>query len=535
MSGRKAKSSGGNRLIWILLVVALVLALLVGFMSYLVWRDYREVFRDVTVELGTEALSIRDFMTENAQGSQVSFVSDPGKIDLSKTGQTRILLKHGIKTHTVTLTVRDTTPPTAEVQEQREIPLSLGIPAAAELVSNVQDMSKVRVFYSQEPVIPEDYSDVEVCIILEDESGNQLVKNSRFFFTGWVYDSVTLELGQTLTPEMLLVNPEKDAYLLDQTDLTAINTVGEHTLTFHQGNAQESCLVTVQDTTAPELTVQNVRRYPGESVELQDFIVSASDLSGEPLLYTAEPLPDCSVQKTHTVVIEAEDASGNVTRREATLWVSKNMSLPEIKGAATPLTVEKNSETDFLAGVTAKDDIDGSIPVTVDTSALDLSTAGTYYITYSAIDSSGNVGTYKRKVTVSPNEEDTAALIKEIAESLPDDPEAIRDYVHDNIAYSSNWGGDDPVWFGLTQHTGNCFVHANTLKSLLDYKGYETQLIWVKNESHYWVILKLEEGWRHIDSTPSEQHEKIGIATDAVRYKNLNGRNWDRSKWPACE
>ena len=91
------------------------------------------------------------------------------------------------------------------------------------------------------------------------------------------------------------------------------------------------------------------------------------------------------------------------------------------------------------------------------------------------------------------------------------------------------------MYYGLTKDSGNCYVHALTLKALLEEKGYETQLIWVTNESHYWLIIKLEEGWRHIDSTPSAQHEAIGLATDKVRYKNLNGRNWDRSKWPACE
>ena len=196
----------------------------------------------------------------------------------------------------------------------------------------------------------------------------------------------------------------------------------------------------------------------------------------------------------------------------------------------------KHSQPDFLKDVFAKDDIDGEIAATVDTSDLDLTKAGTYYITYSAIDSSGNTGTYKRKVTVEPDEEDTAALVAEIAETLPDDPEAIRDYVHDLIGYRGDaWGGDDPVWYGLNNHAGNCYVHANTLKAFLDYKGYETQLIWVTNKTHYWLIIKLDEGWRHIDSTPSSQHEKVGLGTDRVRYLNLNGRNWDRSQWPKCE
>ena len=52
------------------------------------------------------------------------------------------------------------------------------------------------------------------------------------------------------------------------------------------------------------------------------------------------------------------------------------------------------------SGVTAVDDIDGKCDVTVDTSGLDLSKEGTYTITYSAMDSSGNVATCERKIIV---------------------------------------------------------------------------------------------------------------------------------------
>lgn len=536
MSGKKGKKTGKNLLVRILLVLVLILAGAVGYMGYTAWVDSQEVFRDVTLELGTEAVGIRAFLTQKAVGSRVSFVTDPAKIDLSQVQQTELVLKHGTKNHTVTLTVQDTTAPTADITQQQEISVAEAMPEATALVSNIRDASQVIVYYAQEPVIPEDYSDLDVQIVLEDAHGNQTQQTCRFRFTGWLRDSYLLELGDTITPDLLLTNPEKDQALMEQMDLSGVTTVGEHTVTVTTGNTQASCVITVQDTTAPELKVQNVRIQPGETAEVKDFVVSASDLSGEPEIALVGDMPDCSKNGTHTVSIEAKDLSGNVTAKEAILWVSDNMNPPEIQGAEEAMVVEKHSEPDFLAGVSAKDDIDGKIEATVDTSGLDLTKAGTYYITYSAMDSSGNTGTYKRKVTVEPDAEDTAAKVKEVADSLPDDPEAIRDYVHDLIGYRGDaWGGDDPVWYGFTNHAGNCYVHANTLKALLDYKGYETQLIWVTNKSHYWLIIKLDEGWRHIDSTPSYQHEKVGLGTDRVRYLNLNGRNWDRSKWPKCE
>lgn len=536
MSGRKGRGTGIVLVTRILAVVALILIGIVAYMGYTAWSDTQEVFRDVTVELGTESLGIRAFMTEKAVGSRVSFVTDPGKIDLSEIQQTKIVLKHGTQNHTVLLTVQDTQAPAADIPQQWEASVLEDLPAAEALAAGVQDASEVRVYYAEEPVIPEDYSDVDVTLVLEDESGNKTEKVCRFHFTGWLLDSYVLELGQTLTPDALLTNPEKDQALAEQMDLSNVNTVGQHTITVTSGNTRADCVITVQDTTAPELKLQNVRIQPGETVEAKDFVVSVSDLSGDPEISVVGQLPDCSKNGTHTVTVEAKDLHGNATSREATLWVSDNRNPPEIKGAEEAMVVEKHTSPDFLAGVYAEDDIDGEIIADVDTSALDMTKAGTYYITYTAMDSSGNTGTYKRKVTVEPDEEDTAAKVKEVAESLPDDPEAIRDYVHDLIGYRGDaWGGDDPVWYGFTNHAGNCFVHANTLKALLDYKGYETQLIWVTNKSHYWLIIKLDEGWRHIDSTPSYQHEKVGLGTDKVRYQNLNGRNWDRSKWPKCE
>ena len=46
------------------------------------------------------------------------------------------------------------------------------------------------------------------------------------------------------------------------------------------------------------------------------------------------------------------------------------------------------------------DDTDGKCDVAVDTSGLDLSKAGSYTVTYSAIDKSGNVASCQRTIVV---------------------------------------------------------------------------------------------------------------------------------------
>jgi transglutaminase-like putative cysteine protease len=156
-------------------------------------------------------------------------------------------------------------------------------------------------------------------------------------------------------------------------------------------------------------------------------------------------------------------------------------------------------------------------------------------VTYSAVDKSGNKATARRKVVVQHDKEDTKALVRDIAAGLSNDPEAIRDYVRKTIKYSSDWGGDDPVWYGFKNKKGNCYVHALCLQELLEAKGWATKLIWVTDKSHYWNLVKIGGVWKHIDATPGTRHTKYSLMNDEQRLETLSGRTWDTSKWPACE
>lgn len=388
-------------LIPILLLITALLILLVGTMVYTLWCDSQLVFHDVTMELGRETLDIRDFLTPLGNPGRASFVTDPSTIDYNKVGRSSLTLRHGTQTAVVNLNIVDTTPPTVVFLREYTASVVYPLPQAGALVTKSEDFSPLRVYYAKDPVIPDDYSDTTVTVVVEDTSGNKVEGHCVLHFTGWLKETCTLELGQSLTPDMLLTNPEKDGDLLNKEELKKLSaTLGEHTLIVSAGNASAQCVITVADTTAPTLVLKNVHVLPGRTPKITDFVVTAKDFSGEPVVSFVEELPDPYAEGAHNISVEARDSSGNVTRAEAILWISGDWNPPTIRGAQEDMTVKKGSKPDFLKGVAATDDIDGACDITVDLSELDLTKEGSYSITYSAIDHSGNMAVCHRKVIV---------------------------------------------------------------------------------------------------------------------------------------
>lgn len=522
--------------IWEKLCFSVLAAVIAVGAAWGIWRDAQPKFQDASVSVGTGTLEIGLFLTEYAEIEQAGFVTDPESVDLNAVGDQKIVLKHGGREETVTLTVLDTVAPELQLQD---LVLTADMELKAEdFVTHLFDHSPVTVAFAQEPEIPADYSDLTLEIVAADESGNTTTAQCSAGFV-WLRDEIYLEYGQTLTADMVLYHPETDQNALDAQQLEQINTapLGTYELTGTVGSNRESCRVIVQDTQGPTLALKEHQVYLNSwyTPRITDFVDSAVDPSGDVQLRLVTEGLSSSIEGTFPVMIEAEDIYGNITTAETMLYVATDIHPPVI-APMEELVVAKNEIPDYMAGVSAEDAKDGPVMVTCDVSRVDTSKAGTYYVVYTAKDSSGNEATYKRKLTVNHDQADTDALVASVADGLDDDLEAIRDFVKWKIYYSSDWGGDDPVWHGFTTWTGNCYVHALCLKAVLDYKGFNTQLIWVTDKTHYWLIVEIEEGvWRHVDPTPADIHSLYSLMTDDLRWYTLSGRDWDRSAWPACE
>lgn len=496
------------------------------------WYNAQPKFQDVTVELGTQQVPIERFFTRYAKPEKASFAVPLTQQQLAEAEDVPVTLRHGRQEETVVLHVVDTTAPVAEFVTKRTEPSGY-VPVPEDFVVSISDLSPTTLSFAQQPQIPEDYRDVEVTVVVTDASGNTLEQVCVVSYS-WMYDAVTLELGQQLTAEHILLEPQKADQLLDQSQLDSINEagVGTYSVTCTSGGHTMTCEVTVQDTQAPTLELTAVDIYAGGRVKLEDFIVKSEDLSGPVELKLLTELERHTIG-SYPVQIEARDCNGNAVIGQTVLNVVPDTTGPYIDGLTT-MYVDKHSAPDYLTGVSAYDSKDGTCAVTVSDKDVDLTKAGTYYAVYTSADKSGNSTSAKRKIVVNHDAADTAALVASIAQQIGSDPESLRNYVREEIVYTGSWGGDDPVWYGFTQWVGNCYVHNLCLRALLSYYGYETNLIWVTDESHYWLQINLGGTWYHIDATPGPVHPRYSLMTDEQRLETLGGRVWDTTQWPAC-
>ena len=429
------------------------------------------------------------------------------------------------------LYMQDTTPPAVEFQDLFKY-LDYEI-NPNDFIINKSDLSEMTVELGETYEITE-FGTNKVNVIVKDEYNNITSKDCNLTI-GWVKPEFILELGNKVTKEDLLYSVEQDGDKLAQEDLDTINSsgIGEYKLKLKYDGKEYITVIRVQDTTPPELLLKDVSIYIEEKADKDNFIESVTDASGE-VTTTLLTQIDYSNIGTQQVEIEAVDSNGNKIIKTATLTIREDTDGPVFSGLST-ITVAKNSNINYTKGVKAVDAKYGDSEFIVDDSKVNTSVAGTYYATYTAKDKKGNTTTEKRKIVVNYDQSDVNAKVREIAQKCGSGVEEIRNYVRNNIRYSHDWGGSNPVWFGFTNWKGNCYVHALCFQELLSQKGYTSQLIWTTDKTHYWNMVMINGEWKHMDSTPDRNHRKISIMSDEQRISTLSGRTWDRSAWPSAK
>lgn len=191
-------------------------------------------------------------------------------------------------------------------------------------------------------------------------------------------------------------------------DMTAVdlNTIGEYPVSIEYKGKTYECTLIVEDTLAPEAEIRNVSVYSNQELKPEDFVVSITDATD--VTVTLGSQPDLTMEAQSLVTVILTDAAGNTAEYEAVLTVFVDNGAPQLTGVEAIFTYI-GTEPDYLAGVTAMDDRDMDMEITVDTSKVMLDSIGTYDIVYSVTDEAGHTTTVNSTVTVT--DDNTAPTI----------------------------------------------------------------------------------------------------------------------------
>lgn len=482
---------------------SVLMLIVVVVLIVLVFLAARPKFKDITIELGTKELSPKDFLVSQIYKNGASAVTDLSSIDLQKVQDIDVVLNFKGREQTVKLSIVDTTAPTVKFKDMMAY-LDY-VPNPEDFIESKEDLSEMKVEFVEMPEFT-DYGKYPVTVKVSDAYGNETVGTCELIIT-WLIQEVDLELGSEFSVANVVIDVDRFGSLVPAEELAKVNTMalGTYEINVTIDGETYTSKVVVQDTTPPDLQLKNITIWDDETVPgFESFIVSTSDISGE--VTTESPTTiDYSIIGDQPIVIRATDVNGNVNEQTATLTIKHDTTGPKINGLSN-LTVNKYSSVNYESGVSAIDDKDGNVTFTVDSSGVNTSAAGTYYATYIATDSAGNKTTSKRKITVNWDQDDVNAKVTEFYNNYCAGQSAagITSTVQNKIKYSTaNYSTRSAcIYNGLTNGTGNCFVHAYILQALLNKAGYSCQIIYVRDGSHCWNKV----GNVHYDSTPGKNH-----------------------------
>ena len=132
-------------------------------------------------------------------------------------------------------------------------------------------------------------------------------------------------------------------------------------------------------------------------------VTASDDIDGTVTVSVDDSDVNLEIVGTYDLIYTATDKAGNVETIVVKVNVTekpKDTKKPSINGTKDWTHRIGSDKPNWLTGVTATDDVDGNVTVSVDDSKVDLSKEGTYNLIYTATDKSGNTETVTVKVIV---------------------------------------------------------------------------------------------------------------------------------------
>lgn len=372
-----------------------------------------------------------------------------------------------------------------------------------------------------------------------------LVTCAVVFVPAPVYESVTIEAGSKVIPLHLFPKEGKDVTLVSDIRNIDLNCPGEHTLEFSYKDKTYKTTLKIVDTTAPVGVPVEHTIYNDQTLEVGDFVTEIEDATEVTVSFAATP--DFTNVGEQNVEIRLTDTSGNVAIVTAKLTVIADTTFP-VFSDMEELKVNLGQSVSYRKNVTATDDRDGEITYEIDSSAVNLEEAGTYIITYSATDSSGNTTTVERKIHVMSELVINQELVDEMAQEIlakiitedmtPQEKiKKIYNHVRYNMAYSSSAETEIPeaAYKAMTKRQGDCYNYFAYAKVLLDNAGIDNLPVerYGGKTSHFWLLVNVGTGWYHYDCTPQSAEDpfRCFMKTDAQAKAYAKSRSDGRSDY----
>ncbi len=236
----------------------------------------------------------------------------------------------------------------------------------------------------------------------------------------------------------------------------------------------------------------------------------------------------------------------------------KDSQPPQIYGIQD-FTVYQGDPVSYLCGVTATDDLDPEPKLNVDSREVDLSRPGTYTVTYTASDNSGNLTTACANITVLRKEEGYAdletiytladellAIILEGTTDTRQQVEAIYNWARTDIRYAGHSDRSDwrqTAYNVIRSGEGDCFGYFAATKLMFERLGIpniDVQKVRNHEEDsdHFWSLVSVDGNhYYHFDATPRYgDGDDFCLVTDAFldaySEQHKGSHNRDKSLYP---
>ncbi len=214
------------------------------------------------------------------------------------------------------------------------------------------------------------------------------VENGIAYLTNIVVERLTV--GSTISPEGITMydTVTKQPYCVSVSNGSLVNKPGDCSSYDSSTSTSEMESLGTGGSSAPDIISTS-------STSSVDILTSTSSSETS----TSTEATSTSSTATTTQATSTPSSDGTATSTATSTPADTTPPVITINGDNPTNITAGDTYTD--AGATALDDIDGTVPV-LTSGAVDSSTAGTYTITYTASDSSGNTSTAERIVNVAP-------------------------------------------------------------------------------------------------------------------------------------